>query len=90
MIRDFALCVQFYHATSAVIARVGASNLANRKFLSITPRGAGIYLGGPGVNIATGTPLFLNQTVSIDVSDNVNVYLIGTLGSVDVRIIEGA
>ena len=76
--------------TTAIEAKVGASKLANRKFISITPTNGTIYWGSTSaVTIASGTPIFKNQCIAMDFTDNVAVWLIGA-GTVDVRIVEGA
>lgn len=75
---------------TATLANVSGTNLTNRKFISITPRSSGVFMGDSSVTTSTGTPLFLNQTITLDVSDNVDVYLIVASGSANVRIIEGA
>lgn len=76
--------------STAIAANVSGTNLVNRKFISITPRASGVFMGDSGVTTTTGTPLFLNQTITLDISDNVDVYLIVASGSANVRIIEGA
>lgn len=75
---------------TATLANVSGTNLTNRKFISITPRSGGVFIGDSSVTTSTGTPLFLNQTITLDISDNVDVYLIVASGSANVRIIEGA
>jgi hypothetical protein len=77
-------------STIAIPARLGVANLANRKFISITPRGSGIYIGDSTVTVGTGTPVFLNQTMTLELGPNVTLYIIGTAGTTNVRIIEGA
>ncbi len=76
--------------SAATLANVSGANLANRKFITITPRSNGVFLGDSTVTTSTGTPLFNNQTVTLDVGDNIDVYLIVASGTVNVRIIEGA
>lgn len=76
--------------TSAAEAKVGASALTNRKFLSITPTGGTIYMGSSAaVTTATGTPIFKNQTVFLNFSAAVPVYLIAG-STTDTRIVEGS
>ena len=69
----------------------GATILANRKVLSITPTNGTIYYGV--VNPATTascTPLFKNQTVTFAIGSNMHVYVICANGTVDCRILEGS
>ena len=76
--------------TAAVEAKVGASRLTNRKFLSITPTNGTIYWGSANtVTTANGTPIFKNQCVTMAFTDNVAVWLIG-VATTDVRIVEGS
>lgn len=76
--------------TTAVEAKVGASRLTNRKFLSITPTNGTIYWGSANtVTTANGTPIFKNQCVTMAFTDNVAVWLIG-VATTDVRIVEGS
>lgn len=76
--------------TTAVEAKVGASRLTNRKFLSITPTNGTIYWGSANTVTATnGTPIFKNQCVTMAFTDNVAVWLIGIV-TTDVRIVEGS
>lgn len=77
-------------STTQVKACVGASNLVNRKVLTITPTDGFIYFGSTGVSTANGTKIFKNQTMTVAITDAVNVYLIASSGTVDVRIIEGS
>lgn len=72
--------------TSAAEALGGATILANRKLLHITPTNGTIYWGyNSSVTTTTGSPLFPNNTLWLSVTDNVHVYIIaGT--TVDSRI----
>jgi len=77
-------------ATTAAEAKVGASRLTNRKFLSITPTNGTIYWGSTNtVTTANGTPIFKNQCITMAFTDNVAVWLIG-VATTDVRIVEGS
>lgn len=70
--------------TSAVEAKVGATVLSNRKLLTVfNNSNSTIYWGyTSAVTITTGTPLFKDQMISWDISDNSTVYLIaGTAGN---------
>lgn len=76
--------------TSAIEAKVGTSRLTSRKLLSITPTNGTVYWGSTSaVTIASGTPIFKNQCVTMAFTDNVAVWLIG-VAATDVRIVEGA
>ena len=73
--------------TSAQEVKVGASALTNRKLITIQPKGTGIFFGfSNAVTTANGTELFKDQTLIIPVGQNVSVWVIGTAGSVSVRI----
>lgn len=78
--------------TTAIEAKVGASNLANRKNLTLYNNGgATIYFGYANtVTTSTGTPLFKEQTVSFAIGPNLSVWLIASGGSRDVRVTENA
>jgi hypothetical protein len=76
--------------TSAVVARVGASNLANRKMLTISPTNGTIYLGATsGVTTTTGIPIFQNQVISFAFGSGVSPYLIAG-STITTIIVEGA
>ncbi len=72
--------------TTAVAARVGASNLANRKMLMISPVTYIVYMGATSaVTTATGIPIYPGQIVSFAFSTNVTPYLIAaTSGTVNI------
>lgn len=75
-------------STVAIQAKVGASNLVNRKVLIITPTTGPVWWGSnASVTTLTGTKIYKNQTTSLDFTDNVPVYIIG-LATTDVRIVE--
>jgi hypothetical protein len=77
-------------STTAVAARVGASNLTNRKMLTISPQTGTVYLGATsGVTTATGIPIFKSQVISFAFSANVTPYLISA-SSQTVNVLEGS
>lgn len=76
--------------TTAAEALGGATILANRKFLSITPTNGTVYWGTANtVTTSTGTPIFKNQTVTLAFTDNVHVYVIAG-STTDSRMVEGS
>ena len=76
--------------TTAVAARVGGSNLANRKQLIISPVTYTIYMGASSsVTTSTGIPIYPGQVVAFAYSANVTPYLISA-SSGTVNIFEGA
>jgi hypothetical protein len=76
--------------TTAAEALGGATILANRKVISITPTNGIIYWGfTSSVTTATGTPIFTNQSLILSFTDNVHVYLVAA-ATTDVRIAEGS
>lgn len=76
--------------TTAATAMGGATVLANRKFISLTPTNGTIYYGASAaVTTATGIPVFANQTAVLSFGDGFNVFVIAA-GTVDCRIMEGA
>lgn len=76
-------------STSAVEAKVGASALAGRAILIIQPKANNIYLGyDNSVTTSNGIQLFKNQTIIVEFTDDVSVYLIAQSGTNDVRIQE--
>lgn len=77
-------------STSAVAARVGTSNLTNRKMLTISPQTGTVYLGASSsVTTSTGIPIFQNQVISFAFSANITPYLIAA-SSITVSIMEGS
>ena len=73
--------------TTATELKVGATALIDRKFITVQPKGTGMFFGySNAVTTATGTELFKNQTLIIPVGGNVSVWLIATAGTIDVRI----
>lgn len=74
---------------TAVEVKVGASKLANRKIITIMPINRDMWWGyTSGVTIATGTPVFKNQTLTISASDTCTVYLITDQAAKEARITE--
>lgn len=75
-----------------VLANVTGTNLVNRKLLTISHNGNGLLYWGFNntVTITTGTQIFKNTMLSIDCSQNTNIYLIATTATNDVRISECA
>lgn len=79
-------------STTAVAARVGGSNLAARKNLTLFNNGtATVYWGYANtVTSSTGTPLMRNQFLTGDFGPNTTIFLIAASGSHDIRVTEGA
>lgn len=76
--------------TTSVAARVGASNLTNRKQLMISPVTYTIYMGATsGVTTATGIPIYPGQVVAFAYGASVTPYLIAATSST-VNVFEGA
>ena len=76
--------------TTAVAARVGASNLTSRKQLMIAPVTYTIYLGATsGVTTATGIPIYPGQVVAFAYGASVTPYLIAATSGT-VNVFEGA
>lgn len=72
--------------TTAGEALGGATILANRKLLHVTPTNGIIYWGYSNtVTIVTGTPIFPNNTLWLDITDNLHVWLISS-ATTDSRI----
>lgn len=76
--------------TTAVAARVGGSNLANRKVLQITPINGPLYYGASGVTTTTGTPIQTNQTITFAINAAVDVFIVSASTSQNARIIEAS
>lgn len=77
-------------STTAVAARVGASNLTNRKMLMISPINGVVYIGASSsVTTATGIPIFPNNIISFSFSSGVTPFLIAA-SSITVNVFEGA
>lgn len=76
--------------TTAAEALGGATILANRKMIAITPTNGTLYWGtNSSVTSTTGTPIFANTTLFLSFSDNVHVFVIGT-ATTDVRVMEAS
>lgn len=74
--------------TTAAQALGGASVLTNRRLIVITPTNGIIYWGtNSSVTTANGQPLFPNNTVFLDCSDNSPIFLIAAV-TTDCRITE--
>ena len=74
-------------STTAMELRVGATAIVDRKFITIQPKGTGMFWGySNGVTTLNGSELFKKQTMIIPVGFNVKVWLIASTGTVDVRI----
>ncbi len=76
--------------TTAVAARVGASNLTSRKQLMISPVTYTVYMGATsGVTTATGIPIYPGQVVAFAYGASVTPYLIAATSGT-VNVFEGA
>lgn len=76
-----------------VEVRVGASRLANRKFISISTTTINIWWGyDSSVTTATGTPLANNQfiTFECDPDSTFQIWLVGSTANRTARITESA
>jgi hypothetical protein len=64
--------------TSAVVAKVGATNLDGRQEILIYSKETNdvIYFGPTGVTTATGIPLQPGETANFPFGDAINLYLI--------------
>jgi hypothetical protein len=83
-----------YRAQSVTVTAAealgGATILANRKVLSITPTNGTIWWGtSNSVTSTTGTPIFKNQCLTLAFGANIHIYVISA-GTVDCRIVEGS
>ena len=78
--------------TSAVVARVGGSNLTNRISLTVFNNStATIYWGYTNaVTTSTGTAIAKGQMFFFSVGSATDIYLIGGVAGLNVRITEGA
>lgn len=78
--------------SSAIAVRVGGANLTNRKNLFFQNNGtATLYWGYTNaVTTSTGIPIFRNQYVTGDWGASTTIYIIGSSGTHDVRVVEGA
>ena len=78
-------------STTAVEAKVGASLLVNRTFLSIYNNGTAIIYYGLDntVTAASGTPIAKKQKITASIEGTASIWLIAASGTHDIRIIEG-
>lgn len=76
--------------TTATLAKVGASNLANRKLLTVHNNSNSIIYWGftSGVTTSTGTPILKGQMQTWAINATANIYLIAPSAGNDVRITE--
>lgn len=75
--------------TSAVAARVGVSNLTNRRYLLIMPRANSVFLGwNSSVTTSNGMQLFKDQMVILPIGPGLTPFLIADAAGKDVRISE--
>ena len=78
--------------TTAVAVRVGGSNLANRRYVTVFHNdNQDLYWGRTsGVTTSTGTPIFKSQLVTFRVGPDADIYLISNQAGQDVRITESS
>ena len=75
--------------TTETLASVAVSNLSNRKTLLIFNRGSQtVYYGPSGVDDATGIPIEKDELITLDVGENILIYLITKTGNATVTIQE--
>lgn len=76
--------------TSAVLAAVSGTNLANRKSLTVYNNGAVLIYWGftNAVTTSTGTPIVPGQLAIFGVRDSTNIYLISGTASQNTRLTE--
>lgn len=78
-------------ANTAVEAKVGASRLANRVFLQITPNQNGLFYGFDNtVTVSTGTPIGNGQPIafSVDPDSTFQIWLVSANNSKTAQILE--
>lgn len=76
-------------STTAVAARVSASNLTNRRMLTICPTNGTVYFGATSaVTTSTGIPILPNVIITFAITDAVTPFLIAA-SSTNVIIMEG-
>lgn len=74
--------------STPIEVKVGDNRLLGRKYVVITPINGDIYFGSNNtVSISTGVPIFQHQCMSLEVFDNMAIWLVSS-GTVDVRILE--
>lgn len=75
--------------TTPVLVKVGASPLAERKYVTIQPNQKDTYLGyTSGVTATTGVKLAKDQIVTISAAAALTVYLVMGTGTGTARIAE--
>ena len=76
-------------STTEILASVGVSNLANRKSLVIFNQGPQtVFYGTTGVMAATGIAIDKDETIVLQVGDNINIFLVTDSSTADVTIQE--
>lgn len=76
-------------STTATPARVGASNLANRKMLLIhNTASVPVFFGTSAVTTTNGVSIFPNQTFTINVGPTLTPHLIVDAGSHNIVVAE--
>lgn len=77
--------------TSPIEAKVGTTRLENRKVLILyNNSNSTIYWGfNPSLTTSTGLPLFKQQTLTLNVGDQLPVYLIAATSGNSVLLAEG-
>ena len=76
-------------STTELLVSVGGANLVSRKTLTIYNKGAqDVYFGPTGVTDTTGIPIIKDEAVTMDVGDNVHVYIVTKTGTTSVVIQE--
>lgn len=76
--------------STPIEAKVGITPLPSRLFVTIIPTTSTIYWGSDSsVTILTGLPILTNQSLTLNMTDSVPIYLVSS-GTVDTRIAEGA
>lgn len=77
--------------TTEIVANVSGTNLANRKSLIIYNRGAqDIFYGTTGVSDTTGIAIAKEEVVSLEIGENINIYLVTKTGVATATIQEFA
>ena len=75
--------------TSAVLAKVGSTNMAGRENVEMHNLGPQtVYYGPSGVTVDNGMPLFKNQWISIPCNEKFDIYLICSAANNKVRVQE--
>ena len=77
--------------TTAVEVKVGGSALLDRKAVVIQPLNGDVFWGyDSGTTSTTGFKIFQDNTVYIQATDALPIYLVAAAGSIDTRIGEVA